>query len=116
MQQVHRFFDKCQAGLKMIWKTMFPLNPTPPTLLALMSNFRNAARVRTLVRSQLLAGAEIAFAFVLAQHPSLDLELVARADADVNPYLPVVRHPASIIVDILEVSSKANHGAEVPNE
>ncbi|KAK1600867.1 hypothetical protein QYE76_017954 [Lolium multiflorum] len=73
VQQVHRFFDKCRAGLTMIWKTMFPLNPAPPTLLTLMSNFRNAARVRALVRSQLLAGAEIAFAFVLAQHPSLDL-------------------------------------------
>jgi hypothetical protein len=116
VQQVHRFFDKCQAGLKMIWKTMFPLNPTPPTLLALMSNFRNAARVRALVRSQLLAGAKIAFAFVLARHPSLNLEVIAKADADVNQYFSVIRHSASIIVDRLEVSSEANHGAGVPNE
>jgi hypothetical protein len=108
VQRVHRFFDKCQAGLKMIWKTMFPLNLAPPTLLALMSNFRNAARVRALVRSQLLAWAKTAFAIVLAHHPSLDLELIAKADADVNQYFPVVRHPASIIVDKLEVSSEAN--------
>jgi hypothetical protein len=61
----------------MIWKAMFPLNQVPPTLLALMSNFRNAERVRTLVRNQLLAGAETTLAFVLSQHPSLDLEAIA---------------------------------------
>jgi hypothetical protein len=81
-----------------------------------MLNFRNAARVRALVRIQLLAGAETTFAFVLAQHPSLDLEAIAKADADVNQYFPVVIHPASIIVDRLEVSFEANYGAEMPNE
>jgi hypothetical protein len=81
VQQVHRFFDKCRAGLAMIWNTIFLLNPAPPTPLTLISNFRNAARVRALVRSQLLAGPEIALAFVLAQHPSLELELINKADA-----------------------------------
>jgi hypothetical protein len=100
----------------MIWKTIFPLNPAPPTLLILMSNFMNAARVRALVRSQPLARAEIAFAFVLAQHPSLDLDLIVKANADVRPYYPVAMHPASIIVDRLEVSSEATHGAKAPNE
>jgi hypothetical protein len=116
VQQVHQFFDKCRTGMSMIWKTMFPLNPAPPTLLALMSNFRNAAWVQALVRSQLLAGAETALAFVLAQHPSLDLQLIAKADPDVNPYFPVVRQPALIIVDRLEVSSEANRGTKVLNE
>jgi hypothetical protein len=74
-----------------------------------MLNFRNAARVRALVRIQLLAGAETTFAFVLAQHPLLDLEAIAKADADVNQYFPV-------IVDRLEVSFEANYGAEAPNE
>jgi hypothetical protein len=49
-----------------------------------MSNIINAERFHTLVRSQLLAGAEIAFAFVLSQHPLLDLEAIAKADGDVN--------------------------------
>ncbi|KAK1613865.1 hypothetical protein QYE76_019382 [Lolium multiflorum] len=115
VQQVHRFFDKCHAGLRMIWKAMFPLNPVPPTLLAFMSNFRNPERVRALVRSQLLTGAEIAFAFVLSQHPSLDLEAIAKADADVNQYFPIVRDPASIIVARLEVSSEANYAVEAPH-
>jgi hypothetical protein len=39
VQHVHRFFDECQAGLEMIWKTMFPLDPAPQTILTLMSNF-----------------------------------------------------------------------------
>lgn len=116
VQQVHRFFDKCCAGLRMIWKTMFPLNLAPQTLLALMSNFRNTERVRTLVRSQLLAGAETTFSFVLSRHPLLDLEAIAKADANVNQYFPVVRHPASIIVARLVVSSEANYGVEAPHE
>jgi hypothetical protein len=68
------------------------------------------------VWSQLLAGAETTFAFVLAQHPLLNLKAIAKVDANVNQYFPVVRHPASIIVDRLEVSSEANYGAGVPNE
>jgi hypothetical protein len=95
VQQVHRFFNKCHAGLKMIWKTMFPLNRVPPTLLALISNFKNAKRVRELVRCHLLAGAESAFAFVLSQHPSLDLIAIAQADGNISQFYPVVKtlHP-----------------------
>jgi hypothetical protein len=66
VEQVHGFFDKWCGGLAMIWKTMFLLDPTPSILPALMAKFRNVASVRILVRNQLLAGAELAFAFVLA--------------------------------------------------
>ena len=100
----------------MIWKAMFPLNPILPTLLALMSNFRNAERVRALVRSQLLAGAETAFTFVLSQHPSLDLEVIAKADGNVSQCFPAVRVPASIVVARLEISSEANYAVEAPHE
>jgi hypothetical protein len=62
-----------------------------------MSNFRNAERVRALVRIQLLAGAETAFAFVLSQHPSLDLEAIAKADSNINQYFPAVRNPAKLL-------------------
>jgi hypothetical protein len=100
----------------MIWKAMFPLNPVPPTPLALMSDFRNAERVRALVRSQHLVGAKSAFAFVLSQHPSLDLEAIAKADGNVNQYFPAVRNPASIVVARLEISSEANYAVEAPHE
>jgi hypothetical protein len=59
VEQVHGFFDKCRASLAMVWGTMFPLNPLPPMLLALMAKFKDSAKVRTLVRNQLLAGAEV---------------------------------------------------------
>jgi hypothetical protein len=116
MQHVHRLFDKCHAGLSMIWNAMFPLNRVPPTLLALMSNFRNAESVRTLVRNQLLAGVESAFAFVLSQHPSLDLEAIGKADGNISQYFPAVRNPASIVVARLEASSEADDVTGIPHE
>jgi hypothetical protein len=66
VQQVHGFIDKCREGLTMIWKTMFLLDSAPSTRLTFMAKFRNTARVRALVRSQLLARAKTAFAFVKA--------------------------------------------------
>ncbi|KAK1653247.1 hypothetical protein QYE76_071052 [Lolium multiflorum] len=45
VQQVHRLFDKCYNGLRVIWKMMFPLNAVPPTLLTLMSEFSNAKKI-----------------------------------------------------------------------
>ena len=51
VEQVHGFFERCRASLAMVWGTLFPLNPLPPTLLALMAKFKDAAEVRTLVRN-----------------------------------------------------------------
>jgi hypothetical protein len=73
VEQVHGFFDKCHANLAMVWKTMFPLDPAPSTLLALMTRFKNPIRVQDLIRKELLAGAELAFPFVLARYPTIDL-------------------------------------------
>ena len=36
VQQVRLFFERCRACLAMVYSTMFPLNPQPETLLALM--------------------------------------------------------------------------------
>jgi hypothetical protein len=96
----------------MIWKTMFPLDPISPTVLTLMSKFSNAEKVRTLVRSQLLAGAETAFAIVLSQHPSLDLESIAKADVDISQYFPAAREPASIVIPRLEISLEADEASQ----
>jgi hypothetical protein len=111
VHQVHRFFDKCHTGMKMIWKTMFPLNPIPPTLLTLMSKFSNAKQVRKMVRSQHLAGVESALAFVLSRHPSLDLEAIARADGDISQYIPLAKDPASMIAARIEISSEVYDSA-----
>ena len=106
VEQVHGFFDKCHANLAMVWKTMFSLDPAPPTLLALMTRFKNLARIQALIRKELLAGAELAFAFVLARYPTLDLELIAKADVKLDQYYPVARHPAYIIVSRMEAGTE----------
>ena len=51
VEQVCVFFEKCRASLAMVYKMMFPLNPQPEMLLALMANFKNPAEVRLLVRN-----------------------------------------------------------------
>jgi hypothetical protein len=85
---------------------MFPLEPTPKTLSVLMTRFKNPARIQCLVRKEILAGAELAFASVLAYHPTLDLESIAKADVELNQYYPVARHPAYVVV------SRMSAGAE----
>jgi hypothetical protein len=44
MQQVHNFFDKCRAGLTMIWKTMFSPDSAPSTLLTLRHGSISSAK------------------------------------------------------------------------
>ena len=68
----------------MVYRTMFPLNPQPNTLPQLFEKFKNPDEVRTLVRNQLIAGAEIALAFVHDADPTLDLTFVVTRDG-VNP-------------------------------
>ncbi|KAK1669863.1 hypothetical protein QYE76_058022 [Lolium multiflorum] len=55
VQQAHHFFDKYYKALRVIWRTMFPLNAVPPTLLTLMSKFGNTKKIRDLVRAQVFA-------------------------------------------------------------
>ncbi|KAK1683292.1 hypothetical protein QYE76_044140 [Lolium multiflorum] len=116
VQQVHRFFDKCYKGLRVIWKTMFPLNAVPPTLLTLMSEFSNAKKIRDLVRAQVFAGARFTLALVLARYPSANLLSIAKAVGDLELLYPKVMLPANIIVDKLEKDSKAPEEKETPQE
>ncbi|KAK1680850.1 hypothetical protein QYE76_041698 [Lolium multiflorum] len=106
VQQVHHFFDKCYKAMRVVWKTMFPLNAVPPTLLALMSEFGNAKKIRDLVRAQVFAGARFTLALVLARYPSAGLLSIANATGDLEALYPKVLLPANIIVDRLEEDSK----------
>jgi hypothetical protein len=108
VEHVRGFFDKCHAKLAMVWKTMFHLDPPPSTLLASMARFKNPVRVHALICKELLAGVELAFAFVLARYPKLDLELIAKADVELHQYYPVARCPASIIVARMEAGTEEN--------
>jgi hypothetical protein len=108
VQQVHRFFDKCYKVLRIIWKTMFPLNGVPPTLLTLMSEFGNIMKIRRLIRSQVIAGAQSAFALLLAKHPTIDLMAVVNAEGDVNHLFDTTFIPSCIVADKLEHNSKVD--------
>ena len=91
---------------------MFPLDPAPATLSALMTWFKNPARIQSLVRKELLAGAELAFASMLACYPSLDLESIAKANVKLDQYYPVATNPAYIIVSRMEASIERSSRAQ----
>ncbi|KAK1686411.1 hypothetical protein QYE76_047259 [Lolium multiflorum] len=78
----------------------------PPTLLALMSEFGNAKKIRDLVRAQVFAGARFTLALVLARYPSAGLLSIANVTGDLEALYPKVLLPANIIVDRLEKDSK----------
>jgi hypothetical protein len=107
-EKVHYYLDKYHAHLTMVWKTMFPLDPAPETLSSLMTQFRNHARIQSqsLVRKELLVGAELAFASVLACHPTLDLESIANANVKLDHNYPVARHPTSIVISRMKACTK----------
>jgi hypothetical protein len=92
------------------------LNRVPPKFLALIINFKNAKKVRELVHNQLLAGAESAFAFVLSQHPSLDLMAIANADGDISQFYPAVKITTSIVIDWLEDNTEVDDPVGIPQE
>jgi hypothetical protein len=98
----------------MIWKMMFPLNETPLTLLTLMSKFRNAKKIQSLIRAQLIAGAKTTFALVLLKHPSVDLMAIANADGNVGHLFAMAKIPDAIAIDRLEDSSKVDDEAKTP--
>ena len=87
----------------MVYRTMFPLNPQPRSLRHLMEKFKGPAEVRDLTRKQLLAGAEVALAFVHHVEPTLDLTFVVTRDG-VNPQRLVrfVTDAALILIQRLE--------------
>ncbi|KAK1629897.1 hypothetical protein QYE76_004212 [Lolium multiflorum] len=86
----------------------------PPTLLTLMSEFRNAKKIRDLVRAQVFAGARFTLALVLACYPSASLLSIANATGDLEVLYPKVLLPANIIVDRLEKDSQVPEEREAP--
>ncbi|KAK1642521.1 hypothetical protein QYE76_060326 [Lolium multiflorum] len=114
--KAHYYFDKFHAHLTMVWNTLFPLDQAPETLSALFTRFKSPERIRQLVRKELLAGAELAFASILACHPSLDLGAVANTERSLGQYYDAARGPAYTIVSrmesCLEKDLKAHWGRE----
>ncbi|KAK1617131.1 hypothetical protein QYE76_022648 [Lolium multiflorum] len=102
VMKAHYYFDKYHAHLTMVWNTLFPLDQAPETLSGLFTRFKSPERIRQLVRKELLAGAELAFASILACHPSLDLRAIAKTDRNLGQYYDVARGPAYTVVSRME--------------
>ena len=117
VNQVHNFFDACRRCLAMVNKTMFPLNPQPKTLLALMAKFGKPDAVKELVRKQIIAGAQLALAVVQAAHPTLNMDFVARTNpSNLLDYYPLIEDPAIMIVNKMEESTDAELRARLEQE
>ena len=103
--------------LAMVYRTMFPLNPQPSSLRQLMGKFKGPAEVRDLTRKQVMAGIELALAFVHDAEPTLDLDFIVNRDG-VNPQRIVrfVTDAALILLQRLEEAQemelRANRAAE----
>ena len=107
VQQVHTFFGTCRDKLAMIYQTMFPLNPQPNSLPQLMEKFKGPAEVRMLVRNQLIAGAEVALAFLHDAYPTLDLTLIVTRDGvNAAATQKEVADAALIAIESLEAAEK----------
>ncbi|KAK1627149.1 hypothetical protein QYE76_001464 [Lolium multiflorum] len=102
VMKAHYYFDKYYALLTMVWHTLFPLDQAPGTLSGLFTRFKSPERTRQLVRKELLAGAELAFASILACHPTLNLGAVANTERDLSQYYDVARGPAYTVVSRME--------------
>ena len=87
----------------MVYRTMFPLNPQPSSLPQLFEKFKDPAEVRKLVRNQLVAGAEVALAFVHDADPTLNLTLIVTRDGiDLQMLARFVTDAALIAIQRLE--------------
>ena len=91
----------------MVYRTMLPLNPQPRSLPELMGKFKNPAEVQQLVRSQMIAGVEVAFAFVQSSYPTLDLSIIAGKEVNLRHYCPLVEGPAATVIRKLEEGTEA---------
>ena len=77
VKQVSGVIGSCHAALCNVYGAMLPLNQQPDGLFALIKQFFNYDRVKTLVRRQLIAGGKVALAVAKTHHPRMDLRKLA---------------------------------------
>ena len=83
IRQVENLVERCRAALAALYDSMFPLNPLPVGLAALLEKFNYGKDIKGFIRSQIVAGAELALAFVRSHYPKVDFAAVAnRPPAD----------------------------------
>ena len=72
------FLERCRRRFSNIYKAMFPLNPPVESFKDLMKKFGSMAGVRSLLRAQIIAGAQLGLSFVRVHHPNLDMDVISR--------------------------------------
>ena len=86
-------------------ETLFLLNPASQGLAALLESFRHHEQVREMVRAQLAAGAQDAFALVHSHLPGVELHEVVKGPpctgnrVNMRPHYRVADAPAESIAD-----------------
>ena len=112
IRQVEDFFERCLATLALIYESMFPLNPVPVGLVALMQLFSYGAAIKGFVPAQLIAGAEMALALVRVHRPDVNLDIVMSgfppgpAHVQMQGHYDAVKRPAARVVHLLEKESE----------
>lgn len=77
IRQVEDLVERCRGALALLHDVMFPLNPLPVGLVALLESFRYGKDISGFVRAQIVAGAELALAFVRSHYKKTDFAKVA---------------------------------------
>ena len=71
--QVREFLEFCTSTLAMVYNAIFPRNPQPKNLPALMKKFKNVHQIHGFVKVQLMAGARFALIMLQICYPKLDM-------------------------------------------
>ena len=95
----------------MVYDELFPLDPAPEGIVALLNKLRNRKAVHEFVRMQLVAGAKVALAFVRIHYPPIDLQPVGRGPpapldgrmVEMRTHYAVAAAPAENIIRIVEM-------------
>lgn len=121
IRQVDDLVERCHAALASLYDSMFPLNPLPVGLAALLEKFNYGKDIKNFVRAQLVAGAEVALAFVRSHHPNVDFAAVAKGPPPgrrkrtfMQGHYDAVESSANEIADLLVKES--DESKEQPDE
>ena len=90
----------CQKTLSRLHRVMFPHNPQPQGVPALMDMFRDGAGVKQAVHAQLVGGANIALAYFRKHRPYFNLEKVVGGLPDQEHYAESLPFARRMVEDV----------------
>ena len=78
VQQTREFIECYRSMLSTIFNALFPRNPQPQRLEELLEIFQNREDIHQLIKTQLVAGARLALAWVRTHQPRIDLNTISQ--------------------------------------